>query len=105
MAYVPRASPVTADASTDVSAQTQSAAWSGEVSPAEVLITEQEVRLGTAAAVPLRRREKIARRLVAMLQHRVVTFTNASHPRRSHLKRREPHYFERARMGREMDRL
>jgi hypothetical protein len=105
MAYVPRASPVTADASTDVSAQTQSAAWSGEVSPAEVLITEQEVRLGTAAAVPLRRREKIARRLVAMLQHRVVTFTNASHPRRSHLKRREPYYFERARMGREMDRL
>jgi hypothetical protein len=105
MADVPRASPVTADASTDVSAQTQSAAWSGEVSPAEVLITEQEVRLGTAAAVPLRRREKIARRLVAMLQHRVVTFTNASHPRRPYLKRREPHYFEGARMGREMDRL
>ena len=105
MADVPRASPVIADASTDVSAQTQSAACRVRVSPAEVLITEQEVRLGTAAAVPLRRREKIARRLVAMLQHRVVTFTNASHPRRPHLKRREPHYFERARMGREMDRL
>jgi hypothetical protein len=66
MADVPRASPVTADASTDVSAQTQSAACRVRVSPAEVLITEQEVRLGTAAAVPLRRREKIARRLVAI---------------------------------------
>jgi hypothetical protein len=105
MAHVPRAAPVTADASTDVSAQTQSAACRVRVSPAEVLITEQEVRLGTAAAVPLRWRGKIARRLVAMLQHIVVTFTNASHPRRPHLKRREPYYFERARMGREMDRL
>jgi hypothetical protein len=105
MADVPGAAPVTADASTDVSAQTQSAACRVRVSPAEVLITEQEVRLGTAAAVPLRWRGKIARRLVAMLQHIVVTFTNASHPRRPHLKRREPYYFERARMGREMDRL
>jgi hypothetical protein len=53
---------------------------------ASVLITEHEVRLSTAAVV----RPKPAR-------------TTTSAPR--HYPRREPGYFERARMAREMDRL
>ncbi len=105
MPDVPKASAAMRDAFTDISAQTQSAATSAEVSPAEVLITEQEVRFASAAAVPLRRPQKIGRRLATMLQQLAVAFTDPPHPRRSHVMRREPYYFEGARTGREMDRL
>jgi len=91
----------TPDAIEDPSHQTQLAAPSADVSSAEVLITEHEVVFSTAAAVGLRR-EKVSRRLVAMLRRTAAALTDASQPP---LPRREPYYFEDARMAREIDRL
>jgi len=95
----------TPDAIEDPSHQTQLAAPSADVSSTEVLITEHEVLFSTAAAVRLRR-EKVSHRLVAMLRRTAAALTDASHPpRRYYLPRREPYYFEHARMARAMDRL
>jgi hypothetical protein len=96
----------TPDAIEDPSRQTQLAAPSADVSSTEVLITEHEVLFSTAAAVRLRR-EKVSHRLVAMLRRTAAALTDASShpPRLYYLPRREPYYFEHARMARAMDRL
>jgi hypothetical protein len=80
--------------------QTQSAAPSDEVSSPELLITEQELAFGTAAAGPLQR-GKIGRRLVAVL---FAMSADASRPRARYYPTRA-YYLERALMAREMDRL
>ena len=80
--------------------QTRSAAPSDEVSSPELLITEQEVVFGTAAAVPLQP-GKIGGRLVAVL---FGISADASRPRARYYPTRA-YYLERALMAREMDRL
>jgi hypothetical protein len=81
--------------------QTQSATPSDEVSSPELLITEQEVVLGTAAAAMPLQRGKIGRRLVAVL---FAMAADASRPRAPYYPTRA-YYLERALMAREMDRL
>ncbi len=78
------------------------------VSPAPVLITEQEVALGTAVALrprPSTRRRWIAaiRGLLAAVEHALVAPTEDRPPRRDHPKRYA--FLENACMAREMDRL
>jgi hypothetical protein len=70
---------------------------------APVLITEKQVAFSTAAGVSVgsRRRE----RLNAALMARLGRFLSASTQPRPHPVRRDPAYFEGARMSREMDRL
>jgi hypothetical protein len=81
--------------------QTQSAAPSDEVSSPELVITEQEVVFGTAAAAVPLQRGKIGRRLVAAL---FAMSADASRPRARYYRTRA-YYLERALMAREMDRL
>lgn len=81
--------------------QTQSATPSDEVSSPELLITEQEVVLGTAAAAVPLQRGKIGRRLVAVL---FAMAADASRRRARYYPTRA-YYLERALMAREMDRL
>jgi hypothetical protein len=69
-----------------------------------VLITEHEVVLATAAAVPLPR-ESTSHRLVAMLRALVAGWTHPSPPRRRPSAPSRFYYIERARMSREMERL
>jgi hypothetical protein len=69
--------------------------------PAPVVITEQEVMLGTAAAVSLRR-TPITHRMMDAL--RVVGAAFGPPPPQPHYARRAA-YIERAAMAREMDRL
>lgn len=71
------------------------------VSHAPVLISEQEVRFSTAAAVPLRP-SKITHRLIEAI--RVVSAALHPPPARLHYPQRFS-YLERALMAREMDRL
>jgi hypothetical protein len=73
---------------------------SAETSSTEVLITEQQVMFGTAAAAAPRREN----RLVAILGRVFATSTAESRPRRQSPPRRM-YYIERARMAREMERL
>ena len=77
--------------------QTQSATPSDEVSSPHLLITEQEVVFGTAAAAVPLQRGKIGRRLVAVS-------ADASRPPARYYPTRA-YYLERALMAREMDRL
>jgi hypothetical protein len=100
MSDLPTVTDLALEAIEDPVPQTQSVAPSDEVSSPELLITEQEVVFGTAAAVPLQR-GKIGRRLVAML---FAMSAAASRPRARHYPRRAD-YLERALMAREMDRL
>jgi hypothetical protein len=81
--------------------QTQSAAPSDEVSFPELLITEQEVVFGTAAAAVPLQPGKIGRRLVAVL---FGIPADASRLRARYYPTRA-YYLERALMAREMDRL
>jgi hypothetical protein len=76
--------------------------------PAPVLITEQEVALGTAAALrtrPSTRRRWIEaiRGLLAAVEHAIVAPTDDRPPRRDYPKRYA--FLENACMSREMDRL
>jgi hypothetical protein len=82
----------------------------GPVSPAPILITEQEVVLGTAAVLrtppPTTRRQTGATSVfLAALHHRMVlrSTANARSPRRHYPQRYA--FLENALMGREMDRL
>lgn len=97
----PPAPPVTGDATENRMTETQSAAPSAEASSAEVLITEQEVKFSTAAAAASRP----GNRFVASLGRVFATPAGDSHSRRQQSVQRRMYYIERARMGREMDRL
>jgi hypothetical protein len=97
----PPAPPVAGDASENRMPVTRSAAPSAETSSAEVLITEQQVKFSTAAAAASRP----GNRLVARLGRVLATATGDSHSRRQQNLQRRMYYIERARMGREMDRL
>lgn len=71
--------------------------------PTPVLITEHEVALSTAAATsttPIYRRWLDTTRLADL--GRILTELTRPRP---HCPRREPHYFEAARMSRAMERL
>ncbi|HWS93396.1 MAG TPA: hypothetical protein VN306_13185 [Mycobacterium sp.] len=74
---------------------------SAEVLITEVLITEQQVMFGTAAAVVSRP----GNRLMAALSWVFATSTTETRPRRQNSVPRRPYYLESARMGREMHRL
>jgi hypothetical protein len=93
----PPAPPVAGDATENP----PSALPSAEASPAEVVITEQQVMLSTAAAAASRPEN----RLVAALGRIFATSTAESPSRRQQSQPRRMYYIERARMGREMDRL
>lgn len=69
----------------------------------EVLISTQQVLLGTAAVVGARPR-KSGGRLVAAIRHMFATSTHESRPRSRHYPR-EYGYIQDARMAREMERL
>lgn len=103
MFYSRTASADTADASYEPILRAPSVAPADAAASAEVLITEQEVLFGTAAALPARR-ESIARRFVALMRRMFAVSAHASGPpRRDAPKRYE--FLQRALMGREMDRL
>jgi hypothetical protein len=74
-----------------------------EAASAEVLITEQEVLFGTAAAVPARR-EGVRRRFIALMKRMSAVVVEASRPPRPSVPKRYE-FLERALMAREMDRL
>lgn len=99
MPDLPTVADLAPEAIEDPVPQTQSVAPS-EVSFPELLITEQELVFGTAAAVPLQR-GKIGRRLVAV---RFAMSAAASHPRARYYPTRAD-YLERALRAREMGRL
>jgi hypothetical protein len=80
-----------------------SAVPSAEASSTEVLITTQEVLFGTATAVGVGR-ESIGDRFVAIMRRMFATSTDGSRPQPDDEPRRYE-YLERARMGREMERL
>ena len=97
----PPATTVAGDAGENRVPVTQSAAPSTEASSATVLITEQQVKFSTAAAAASRP----GNRLVASLGWVFATAAGDSHSRRQQSVQRRMYYIERARMGREMDRL
>ncbi|MGO9032944.1 hypothetical protein [Mycobacterium sp.] len=97
------ASADTADAPYEPILRAPSVAPADEAASAEVLITEQEVLFGTAAALPARR-ESIARRFVALMRRMFAASARASRPPRRDVPKRYE-FLERALMGREMDRL
>ena len=103
MAYSLSAPASAADAHDEPTAKPRSAAPSVEATSTEVLITEQEVLFGTAAALPARR-EGISRRFVALMRRMFAASAHASGPPRRDVPRRYE-FLERAVMGREMDRL
>jgi hypothetical protein len=103
MSYSRTASADTADASHEPILRAPSVAPADAAASAEVLITEQEVLFGTAAALPARR-ESIARRFVALMRRMFAVSAHASGPPRRDVPKRYE-FLERALMGREMDRL
>jgi hypothetical protein len=82
----------------------RSAAPPVEVSPAEVLISTQQVVFSTATALGVGRRRSIGGRLVAIARRILTTQTDASVPERRHYPK---HYgfLENSLMAREMERL
>jgi len=103
MSYSRTASADTADASHEPILRAPSVAPADAAASAEVLITEQEVLFGTAAALPARR-EGISRRFVALMRRMFAASAHASGPPRRDVPRRYE-FLERAVTGREMDRL
>jgi hypothetical protein len=97
----PPAPHLAGDATENPTPPTPSAVPSAEASSAEVLITEQQVMFSTAAAAASRPEN----RLVAALGRVFATSTAESRSRRQQSQPRRMYYIERARMGREMDRL
>ena len=93
--------PVAGDATENQTPTTPSAVPQAKPSSAEVLITEQQVMFGTAAAAASRPKN----RLMAALGRAFATSTTETHSRRQHDMQRRMYYIESARMGREMDRL
>ena len=74
-----------------------------EAASTEVLITEQEVLFGTAAAVSAQR-EGLRRRFFASVKRAFAVSADASRPKRGDYPRRYA-FLEGALMAREMDRL
>jgi hypothetical protein len=97
----PPATPDPADPTENRVPVTRSAAPSAEASSATVLITEQQVKFSTAAAAASRP----GNRLMASLGRVFATPTGDSQSRRQQSAQRRMYYIDRARMGREMDRL
>src|SRR5271166_4315691 len=97
------ASATTADTPQVPISRPTSPAPADEAASAEVLITEQEVLFGTAAALPARR-ESITRRFVALMRRMFAASAHASRPPRRDVPKRYE-FLESALMGREMDRL
>ena len=93
----------TADAPYVPAPRPTSPAPADKAASTEVLITEQEVLFGTAAAVPARR-ESISRRLFPSVKQAFAVWADASRPKRGDYPRRYE-FLERALMAREMDRL
>ena len=93
--------PVAGDATENPTPTTRSALPPAKPSSAEVLITEQQVMFGTAAAAASRPKN----RLMAALGRVFATSTTETHSRRQRDVQRRMYYIESARMGREMDRL
>ena len=93
--------PVTGGVTQNPTPMTSSAVPLAKPSPAEVLITEQQVMFGTAAAAVSRP----GNRLMAALGWVFATSTIETRSRRQHSVQRRIYYIESARMGREMDRL
>jgi hypothetical protein len=93
--------PVAWDPTENSRPTTPSAVPQAKPSSAEVLITEQQVMFGTAAAVASRRQN----RLMAALGWVFATSTTETRSPRQHSVQRRMYYIESARMGREMDRL
>jgi hypothetical protein len=73
-------------------------------SPAPIFITEQEVALSTAAAVPLPRTKPI-RSAIAAARAMFSSSPAAARPGRRHFPPRRDAFLERAAMAREMHRL
>jgi hypothetical protein len=96
----PRASATTSDAPNEPLPQARAAVPPVEVRVTEVLITEQEVVISTAAAVAPQL-QGAGRRLVTSLWRALAGTTNASHRR----PYSPPYYLECARLSREIDRL
>ena len=92
---------VAGDAIENPAPTTRSAVSPTKPSSAEVLITEQQVMFGTAAAAGSRREN----RLMAALRRVFATSTTETRARRQHSVQRRMYYIESARMAREMDRL
>jgi hypothetical protein len=97
------ASADTADASYQPIARASSVVPADEAASTEVLITEKEVLLSTAAAV-LPRRESISRRFVASVGRIFAVSARTSRPQRSDYPKRYE-FLERSLMAPEMDRL
>jgi hypothetical protein len=97
------ASATTADAIEEPKVRTPSAAPPDAAASTEVLITEQEVLLSTAAALPVRRKS-LGRRFAASIGRIFAAPTPVSQPKRRDYPRRYE-FLERSLMGREMDRL
>ena len=93
--------PVVGDATENPTPTTPSAVPPAKPSSAEVLITEQQVMFGTAAAAASRP----TNRLMAALGRVFATSTTETRSRQHHDVPRRMYYLESARMGREMDRL
>jgi hypothetical protein len=74
------------------------------VSQAPILITEQEVALSTAAAVPLPR-TKPTRRVIATLRAMFLSSSEDARPAPRHYPPRRAAFLEQAAMSREMHRL
>jgi hypothetical protein len=96
----PRASDTSSGAVDEQLPQALAAAPSIEKPATDVLITEQEVIFGTAAAAAPQR-QGAGHRLLASLWRVLAGSTNASHRR----PYSPPYYLERARLSREIDRL
>ena len=93
--------PVVGDATENPTPTTPSVVPPAKPSSAEVLITEQQVMFGTAAAAASRP----TNRLMAALGRVFATSTTETRSRQHHDVPRRMYYLESARMGREMDRL
>ena len=92
---------VAGDATENPRPTTPSPAPQAKPSSPEVLITEQQVMFGTAAAAASRPQN----RLMAALGRVFATSTAETYSRRHHDMQRRMYYIESARMGREIERL
>jgi len=104
MSYSRTASAGTADAPYEPIVRAPSVAPAYEAASTEVLITEQEVLFGTAAALPARRRRHTSRRFGASMRRMFAVSAHTSRPRSGDYPKRYE-FLERALMAREMGRL
>jgi hypothetical protein len=104
MSYSRTASADTADAPYEPILRAPSVAPADEAASTEVLITEQEVLFGTAAALPARRRRHTSRRFGASVRRMFPVSAQSSRPQQGDYPRRYE-FLEHSLMAREMDRL